>query len=180
MHDDADRQAEELVDAAHPFGVALGEIVVDGDDMHALAGERVEVDRQRRDQRLAFAGAHLGDGAWCSTMPPISCTSKGRMPSTRRAASRTVAKAGDQQVVERRRRWRCRARNSAVRAAQLGVGERPHLVLHGVDRLDAGPSRLDAAVVGGAEDLAGDTAETDHPMVLSIDLPGWERRTNPP
>jgi hypothetical protein len=29
--------------------------------MHALAGERVEIDRQRRDQRLAFAGLHLGD-----------------------------------------------------------------------------------------------------------------------
>ncbi len=29
--------------------------------MHALAGQRVQVHRQRRDQRLAFAGAHLGD-----------------------------------------------------------------------------------------------------------------------
>ena len=31
--------------------------------MDALAGERVEIDRQRRDQGLAFAGAHLGDRA---------------------------------------------------------------------------------------------------------------------
>jgi hypothetical protein len=51
------------VDLAHPFGVALGEVVVDGDDVDALAGERVEIDRQRRDQRLAFAGAHFGDRA---------------------------------------------------------------------------------------------------------------------
>ncbi len=29
--------------------------------MHALAGQRVEVDRQGGDQGLAFAGAHLGD-----------------------------------------------------------------------------------------------------------------------
>ena len=46
---------------AHPLGVALGEVVVDGDDVHALAGERVEIDGQRGDQRLAFAGLHLGD-----------------------------------------------------------------------------------------------------------------------
>ena len=64
MHDHADGQPEELVDLAHPFGVALGEIVVDGDDMDAAAGERVEIDRQRRDQRLAFAGLHLGDLAF--------------------------------------------------------------------------------------------------------------------
>ena len=63
MHDDADRQAEEAVDLPHPLGVAAGQVVVDGDDVHALAGERVEVDRQRRDQGLAFAGPHLGDGA---------------------------------------------------------------------------------------------------------------------
>ncbi len=63
MDDDADGEAEELVDAAHPFGVAPGEVVVDGDDMDALAGERIEVDGKRGDQRLAFAGAHLGDAA---------------------------------------------------------------------------------------------------------------------
>ena len=63
VDDDADRQAEELVDLAHPLGVALGEVVVDGDDVDALAGERVQIDGQRGDQRLAFAGLHLGDGA---------------------------------------------------------------------------------------------------------------------
>ena len=39
----------------------MREVVVDGDDVDALAGERVEVDGQRGDQRLAFAGLHLGD-----------------------------------------------------------------------------------------------------------------------
>ena len=55
---------EEFVDLPHPFGVALGEVVVDGDDVDAAAGERIEIDRKRRDQRLAFAGLHLGDLAF--------------------------------------------------------------------------------------------------------------------
>ena len=64
VDDDAGGQAEEAVDPAHPLGVAAGEVVVDGDDVDALAGERVEIDGQGRDQRLALAGAHLGDAAF--------------------------------------------------------------------------------------------------------------------
>ena len=63
VDDHAGGQAEEAVDLAHPVGVAAGEVVVDGDDVDALAGQRVEIDRKRRDQRLAFAGLHLGDVA---------------------------------------------------------------------------------------------------------------------
>ena len=55
---------EELIDRAHPLGVALGQIVVDGDDVHAAPFERARVDRQRGDERLAFAGLHLGDPAF--------------------------------------------------------------------------------------------------------------------
>ena len=61
VHDAADGQAEELVDAAHPFRVALGEVVVDGDDVDAALRQRIEVDGERGDQRLALAGLHLGD-----------------------------------------------------------------------------------------------------------------------
>ena len=61
--DHADGQAEEAVDRPHPVGVALREVFVDGDDVHAFAGQRVQVRGQRRHQRLAFAGAHLGDAA---------------------------------------------------------------------------------------------------------------------
>ena len=61
--DHADVQAEEAVHAAHPLRVALGQVVVDGDDVHALCRQRVEVGRQNRGQRLALAGLHLGDVA---------------------------------------------------------------------------------------------------------------------
>ena len=55
--------AEALEDAAVPLGVALGEVVVDRDEVDALALERVQVQRQRGDERLALAGLHLGDVA---------------------------------------------------------------------------------------------------------------------
>ena len=61
VDDDADTEAEEAVDLAHPLGVALGEVVVDGDDVDAVAGEGVEVAGKGRDEGLAFAGLHLGD-----------------------------------------------------------------------------------------------------------------------
>ena len=54
---------EELVDLAHPGRVASGQVVVDGDDVDALALEGVQVHGQGRDQGLTFAGLHLGDPA---------------------------------------------------------------------------------------------------------------------
>ncbi len=63
VDDGADAQAHEVVQLAHPLGVACGQVVVDRDQVHALAFERVEVDGQRGDERLAFARLHLGDGA---------------------------------------------------------------------------------------------------------------------
>src|SRR4051812_10720026 len=61
--DDTDAEPEETVDPAHVLGVALGQVVVDRDDVHALAGQRVEVGRERRDKGLALTGLHLGDVA---------------------------------------------------------------------------------------------------------------------
>ena len=56
-------QAEEAIDRAHPIRIALREILIHGDDVDALAGQRVEVGGQGRHQRLALARAHLGDAA---------------------------------------------------------------------------------------------------------------------
>ena len=61
--DDADLEAEEAVHLAHPLGVALGEVVVDGDQVSAVAGDAVEVHRHGGDERLALTGLHLGDVA---------------------------------------------------------------------------------------------------------------------
>ena len=59
--DDADAHPEEAVEASHPFRVAAGEVIVDRDDVNALAFERVQIGGQSRDERLAFARLHLGD-----------------------------------------------------------------------------------------------------------------------
>ena len=67
--DHADVQAEEAVHPAHPLAVAFGQVVVDGDDVHALAGQRVEVGGQHTGQGLALTGLHLGDVAQVQGRP---------------------------------------------------------------------------------------------------------------
>ena len=59
--DHPDRQAEEVKHRAHPLRVAAGEVVVDRHDMNAPPGHRVECRGERRQERLALAGLHLGD-----------------------------------------------------------------------------------------------------------------------
>ena len=58
---DADGQAQELVDPAHPVGIALRQVVIDRDYMDTLAAQRIEVGRQRGDERLALTRAHFGN-----------------------------------------------------------------------------------------------------------------------
>ena len=57
--DAADGEAEKLVEVSHPRGVAACEVVVDGDELDVLPRKRVQVERQSRDERLAFARLHL-------------------------------------------------------------------------------------------------------------------------
>ena len=63
MDDQTDIQSEEAVYLAHPLAVALGEVVVDRDDVNALAGQRIQISRQGRHKGLALAGLHLRDTA---------------------------------------------------------------------------------------------------------------------
>ena len=60
---DTHSKTEETVQSSHPVRVAGRQVVIDRDDMDALAGNGIEVGRQRADQRLAFTGAHFGDFA---------------------------------------------------------------------------------------------------------------------
>ena len=90
--DGADGRAELLVHGARPLGVALREVVVDGDEVDASARERVQVERLHGDVNVfpspVFCSAM--SPSW-STIPPMSWTSKSRTPIVRLNASRTAA-----------------------------------------------------------------------------------------
>ena len=60
---DAHRQSQKSVELAHPARVAPGQVVVDGDHVHALAGQGIEVHGQGGGQGFALAGAHFGNFA---------------------------------------------------------------------------------------------------------------------
>ena len=57
--DGVHREPEHAVDRSHPLRVAVGEVVVEGQDVHAVPGQRVQGRRHDRRQRLAFAGLHF-------------------------------------------------------------------------------------------------------------------------
>ena len=57
----ADGQAQETVDLSHPLSVTVCQVIVDRDDVDALALQSVQIRRQQSDLRLAFTGLHLGD-----------------------------------------------------------------------------------------------------------------------
>ena len=63
MNHAADAQPQERVDLTHPFRVTLCQIIIDRNHVNALALERSQIGRHRRDQRLTFTGFHLGDAA---------------------------------------------------------------------------------------------------------------------
>jgi len=158
VHDDADGQAEEVVELGHPLGVAPGEIVVDRDDMDALAFERIEIGRQGRDQRLAFAGLHLGDGALVQhhaadeldVIGPLAEHALGRL--AHRGEGR------NQEVVELLALGDLLLELLGARLQSL-VAQRGDLRLQGVDRGDAGLVALDAAVIRRAEEFLCERAK---------------------
>ena len=58
-NDQTNFQTHEAVDTTHPFGMKARKIIVDRDDVHTVAAERVEISGQRGDQRLALTCAHF-------------------------------------------------------------------------------------------------------------------------
>ena len=51
------------MDASHPLGISLGEVVVDSDDVDTLPLQRIQIGRTGGYERLTFTGSHLGDTA---------------------------------------------------------------------------------------------------------------------
>ncbi|MGY2930905.1 hypothetical protein ACVWZ6_000507 [Bradyrhizobium sp. GM6.1] len=158
VHDHAGGQAEEAVDLAHPGGVAAGEVVVDRDDVDALAGERVEVDRERCDQGLAFAGLHLGDVALVQHHAADQLDIEMALAERPLGGFTDRGESGDQQVVKGLALGELLPELDGAGLEGL-VGEFRDLGLQRVDRVDAGLISLHPPVVGGAEKLAGERAD---------------------
>ena len=68
-HVDADGHAEEFEQWTVVFGVTLRQIVVDGNDVNAFTGQRIQVSRQRCGQGFTFTGTHFRDAAFVKHHP---------------------------------------------------------------------------------------------------------------
>ena len=154
VDDDADTQAEKPVDLPHPFGVALRQIVVDRDDMHALARERIEIDRQRRDQRLALAGLHLGDHAAMQHDPAHQLHIEMALAERALGGLAHRRERLDEQIVEFGAIGEPRLEFGRAGAQRL-VRQLLKLGLQLVDLIDQRLEAFDVAVVGGAEQPPG-------------------------
>ncbi len=61
VNNHAHTHPQEAVKLAHPLGIALGQVIIHRDHVDAVTGERIQIDRQRGDQRFTFAGLHFRD-----------------------------------------------------------------------------------------------------------------------
>ena len=61
LRDQSDRETHILIELAHPLGVTARKIVIDGNDVHAITGESIQIGRQSRHKGFTFTGFHLGD-----------------------------------------------------------------------------------------------------------------------
>src|SRR5271154_7329456 len=59
VNDDAHGKTQHLVNRAHPFRVAASQVIVHRDDVHALAGQGVQVRGQGGDESFPFARLHF-------------------------------------------------------------------------------------------------------------------------
>ena len=153
--DHADGQAEEVVHAAHLLGLELGEVVVDRDDVHALAGERVEVGREHGDEGLALTGLHLGDVAEVERGGAHDLHVEG--PHAEHALAR-LADGGEglrHDVVEGLAGVEALLELGG-HAAELVVAHLDEVVLDGVDRLDDGFELSQDLALADAEQLVDD------------------------
>ena len=138
--DDADVEAEEFVQRTHPVGVAASQVVVDGDHVHALAGQRVEVHSQGTDQGLAFTGAHFCDHAFVQGHAADQLDIEVTHAHYALAGLAGHGEGFGQQLVERLAFGQAFLELCGL-APQLLVGEGHHLLFEGID----GAHRLEHA-----------------------------------
>ena len=146
-HHDAHAQSEQVEDGAHPARVAPGQVVVDGDQVCPAAAERVQVERQAGDQRLALAGFHLGDLAQVEDDAPDHLHVEGAQPERALGGLAHEGVGVDQQVFQFLARAGALSQLVGV-GAESGVVEGFELGLQLGDRLRGVEMLADLALVG--------------------------------
>ncbi len=158
--DAAGLEAEEAVHATHQLGLVLGEVVVDRDDVHALAGERVEVAGQGRDQGLALTGLHLGDVAQVQGRTTHDLHVEVPLAEGALAGLADGGEGLRQDVVERLAVGEPLLEDVGL-GAQLGIRELLEVLLDGVDLGRDVVELLEDAPLTGAQQLLDDLHEWD-------------------
>jgi hypothetical protein len=159
--DHAGGHAEGGKDLSHPFRVALGEVVVDGNDVHALSAERVQVCGEGRDKCLALAGLHLGDVALVQEDAADQLNVEGAQAQRAPGPLATIREGFRQEVVETFAVHGTLAEFRRLFDDPL-VGQLLELRLQRVDPVDDAAHGLHLAVIGRAEDLFRDGSQTEH------------------
>src|SRR5262245_29954927 len=158
MDDDPDRKSEEVVNLPHPFGVALGQIIVDRHHMNATAGDRIEIDRKSRNQRFAFAGLHFRYFAF------VQDYAADKLDVEMTLAQRSLRRFPDggegrnQNVIERDA-FRDLLLEFVGPRFQRIVRKAFQFLFERVDLANPGQIAADAALVGGSKQLAGNGAD---------------------
>ena len=127
--------------------------------MDALAGQRIEIDGQGGDQRLAFAGLHLGDAAFMQNHAADELHVEMTLAERALGSLADGGEGGSKEFVER---LTLRELLAELRGAglQLGVGEAGEARLQGVDLGDPAGIFPDLAVIDGAENLRRDRTQS--------------------
>ena len=140
VHHQADGQAQEAVDFAHPLTIAASQVIVDGDNMHAFAGQGVEVNGHGGHQGLAFTGLHLSDAGAVQHNAADDLHGVGLHAQHTPVSLTADGKSFGQQVVQRFAFFQARLELGRL-GLQLLVGQLLHLRLQGQDlvlqRVDA-------------------------------------------
>ncbi len=170
VNDQAHRQPHKAVDFAHPLAVALGQVVVDGDDVDSPARQGVEVGGQSGYQRFSFAGFHLGNAALVEHdaahhLDPVGAHAQhapGGLPAGGKGLGQDVVQglAVLQALLKLR-----------GLGLELGVGQGLVFLLQGIHLVRNGVDGLQLPLGGSAEDLGQQTHSKKHLSVA--DLHQW-------
>ena len=150
--DETDGHAEALEHRLVPLGVALGEVVVDRDEVDAGAREPVQVERERGDEGLALAGLHLGDVALVENDSAHHLDVEHALLRLAPACLAHGSVGLEQQLVERLPVLEALAQGHS-RPAELVVGELLEVRLERSDVVGLGREPLHAPALAEAKDL---------------------------